>query len=74
MDGEGDRKLIELWHLMLIGLSMWLIYGFTKPIVRPTINDIRFKKMVQKEIDNLVEYRTHHGLDPIIHTQHFMNY
>lgn len=60
---------MEFWHIMLAFFVMWFIYSMSKPIVRPSIIDIRFKRMIERQIDEGLKYKTHHGFDSIITTE-----
>jgi hypothetical protein len=44
---------------------MWAIYSFTKPIVRPTISDIRFKRHLEHEIEELENRKIRNGLQSL---------
>ncbi len=65
--------MIEFWQLMLIVLIIWLLYGITKPIVKPTVTDILFKKHVEDEIRILLKREKQNGLNQIFFPRYFQN-
>lgn len=65
--------MIEFWQIMLIIFIMWLIYGLTKPVIKPSINDILFKKHIEDEILILLKREKQDGLNQIFFPKYFHN-
>ena len=58
---------MEMYHVVIICLGVWVIFCLTRPIVSPSNNDIRFKRHSEQEINRLEQRKTHLGLKKFYH-------
>ncbi|KKN76205.1 hypothetical protein LCGC14_0372310 [marine sediment metagenome] len=64
--------MIEFWQVAFFVLSLWVIYYWTIPVVRPSVIDIQFKHFIEDETINALrrdkQQRIRLGLEPVIKT------
>lgn len=58
--------MIEFWQIMLIIFAMWIVWGLTKPVIKPTVTDKLFKKRIEEEINEFLLERKRRGFGLVL--------